>query len=122
MLSGVFMTTNTSFNADRKFWDDQNFPYGFARSGDFTIKQAELLERHGQAYLMLAQGHRELADLIEKRFVAFCRGEKEADNVHEKIWKRYSDKLHNQGARYLLARAEGQTEGSDTSLSVNLDD
>ena len=49
------MGESNSFQAERKFWDDRRFPYGFVRSGDFTIAQATLLETHGNAYAALAR-------------------------------------------------------------------
>jgi len=30
-----------SFSSDKKFYDDQNFPYGFQRSGYFTVMEAD---------------------------------------------------------------------------------
>ncbi|VDR30598.1 Uncharacterized protein conserved in bacteria [Raoultella terrigena] len=41
-MAESFMTTN-------RFFDNKNYPRGFSRHGDFTIKEAQLLEQHGYA-------------------------------------------------------------------------
>jgi len=102
-LTGESMKKNGSFQVDRMFLDDEHFPYGFARSGDFTIEQANLLEVHGWAYVELASGQRKPAGQSEIDFVAFCHGEKNAESVHEKVWKRYRDSVSTRSRRYSLA-------------------
>jgi hypothetical protein len=82
-----------SFQADRRFWGEEHFPYGFSRSGEFTCEQARLLETHGQAYIALANGIRLPVTEEEEAFVAFCKGDKSAESSHEKAWKRYQDCL-----------------------------
>lgn len=39
-----------SFTTTNRFFDNKNYPRGFSRHGDFTIKEAQLLERHGYAF------------------------------------------------------------------------
>ncbi len=36
-----------SFVANRRFFDDGNFPKGFTRSGRFTLAEGNMLEKHG---------------------------------------------------------------------------
>ena len=47
-----------SFNVDRNFYDDRNYPRGMKRSGDFTLAEAELLEKYGVALMALSSGTR----------------------------------------------------------------
>lgn len=112
------MKVSHSFQAERKFWDDEHFPYGFSRSGDFTLEQAALLEQCGHAYRALANGEREPSSQEEKDFVAFCRGVKEASSGHEKAWKRYQEKVNFGTHRYLLA----STPKSVSDSAIDLDD
>ena len=51
------MNTIASFYSQKTFSDRLHFPYGFARSGQLSKKQADLIERHGEAYKNLASGH-----------------------------------------------------------------
>ncbi len=82
-----------SFSAEKIFRDPQNFPYGFARSGEFTTQQAQLLEKNGNAYKALDAEEREPADELEQAFVSFCRGNKPAESLHERTWERYRKKI-----------------------------
>lgn len=96
------MGEDNSFQVERKFWDDAHFPYGFSRSGDFTLEQAALMEAHGHAYVALSSGERKPITKMEEHFVAFCKGDKEATNSHEKAWSRYSEKINCPKRRYSL--------------------
>jgi uncharacterized protein YifE (UPF0438 family) len=57
--------------------------------GDFTIKEAQLLERFGYAFNELDSGKRQPATEEEQLFVAVCRGEREAATEQEKVWAKY---------------------------------
>ena len=39
-----------SFTTTNRYFDNKYYPRGFSRHGDFTIKEAQLLERHGYAF------------------------------------------------------------------------
>ena len=47
-----------SFSVTRRYFDDKNYPRGFSRHGDFTIREAQTLEQFGQACLALELGER----------------------------------------------------------------
>ena len=79
----------TSFATNRKFFDDEHFPYGFDRSGEFTCRQAQLLIERGYAYQELAAGRREPVTMLEKDFVRYCQGDKPAATEDEVTWGRY---------------------------------
>ena len=38
-----------SFVTTHRFFDNKHYPRGFSRHGDFTIKEAQFLERYGFA-------------------------------------------------------------------------
>ncbi len=65
-----------SFTTTNRYFDNKHYPRGFSRHGDFTIKEAQLLERHGYAFNELDLGKREPVTEEEKLFVAVCRGER----------------------------------------------
>lgn len=50
-MAESFITTN-------RFFDNKHYPRGFSRHGHFTIKEAQLLERHGFAFNELDMGKR----------------------------------------------------------------
>lgn len=78
-----------SFYAARKYYDDENFPYGFDRSGEFTPSQVRILTDHGFALQQLTSGTREPVTEEERSFLAFCRGEHPSETPVEKTWERY---------------------------------
>lgn len=78
-----------NFVTDGWFHDDENFPYGFDRSGEFTCRQVELLTRRGRAYQALAAGTRQPLSETEKQFVSFCQGAKALETEDELTWERY---------------------------------
>lgn len=83
------MVKNGSFYAASRFYPDEHFPHGIARSGEFINTHAELLEVHGRAYSELHAGTRQPVDEEETQFLEVCRGEREALTDHEKAWERY---------------------------------
>lgn len=85
------MSEVISFHSNKRFFDDEHFPYGFDRSGEFTSSQAQLLTSHGRAYKALAIGAQNPVTQEEEAFVEFCRGLKEAESLHEKTWKKYME-------------------------------
>lgn len=90
---GLETTFHDCFRTDKRFEDKVHFPYGFSKSGEFTIEQARILELKGMAYAELASGLRKPKGETEREFVAFCQGKKEAQTIHEKVWQRYQNKL-----------------------------
>lgn len=63
---GIIMAD--SFSVTRRFFDDKNYPRGFSRHGDYTIRESQTLEQFGQACLALESGERKPATQEEKRF------------------------------------------------------
>lgn len=78
-----------SFSVTRRFFDDKNYPRGFSRHGDYTIRESQTLEQFGQACLALETGERKPKTAEEKRFVAVMKGEQVAETFLEKVWLKY---------------------------------
>lgn len=78
-----------SFVCNKPFYDDKSFPYGFKRSGDFTIKESELLESIGRKLMSLAKGEDQPATDEEARFVKVAQGELDPESHVEKTWIKY---------------------------------
>ncbi|GAB3095326.1 DUF413 domain-containing protein [Aestuariicella hydrocarbonica] len=97
----------------RKFWGTDHFPYGFARSGEFTREQVQLLENHGYAYLALASGERTPVTPEEQEFVKYCLGEKEPQSRHEKVWAIFQKK----SSRNVVFVSLGASSNDDDGVS-----
>ena len=91
-----------SFSVTRRFFDDKNYPRGFSRHGDYTIKDL---------------GEREPATKEEKDFVAFCRGERAAETFFEKTWNKYRTRINTKKRVYTLSGdvSEAASGGEDYS-------
>jgi uncharacterized protein YifE (UPF0438 family) len=61
-----------SFTTTNRFFDNKHYPRGFSRHGDFTIKEAQLLERHGYAFNELDLGKREPAPKTKNSLFLFA--------------------------------------------------
>ncbi|WP_432716607.1 DUF413 domain-containing protein [Haemophilus haemolyticus] len=102
-----------SFSVTRRFFDDKNYPRGFARHGDYTIKESQVLEQYGQAFKALDLGEREPATQEEKNFAAFCRGERAAETFFEKTWNKYRTRINTKKRVYTLSGDVSEASGGD---------
>lgn len=104
-----------SFSVTRRFFDDKNYPRGFARHGDYTIKESQVLEQYGQAFKALDSGEREPTTKEEKAFVAFCKGERPAETFFEKTWDKYRTRISATKRVYTLSGVIGTDNLDDFS-------
>jgi len=74
-----------SFATTNRFFDNKHYPRGFSRHGDFTIKEAQLLERHGYAFNELDLSRREPVTEEERQFIEVCRGLREPQTEAERV-------------------------------------
>ena len=75
-----------SFESEKRFNDLQHFPRGIRRSGNFTVGESDLLERHGHAMMELYQGKRLPKDDVETAFVERVTAGDAAGNPFAKVW------------------------------------
>lgn len=106
-----------SFSVTRRFFDDKNYPRGFARHGDYTIRESQTLEQFGQACLALETGERAAVTEEEKRFVAVCKGEEIAESIIEKSWLKYRALTTGAKRIYTLSGNAGSDAGDDFSAA-----
>lgn len=99
-----------SFITVHRFFDNKNYPRGFSRHGDFTIKEAQLLERLGYAFNALDLGKREPATEEEKHFIAVCRGEHEPETEAEKVWSKYIFRIRRPKRFHTLSGGKPQAD------------
>ncbi|OOS00941.1 hypothetical protein B0186_05400 [Canicola haemoglobinophilus] len=104
-----------SFSVTRRFFDDKNYPRGFSRHGDYTIRESQTLEQYGQAFKALDLGEREPVTEEEKAFVAFCRGEHPAETYFEKTWHKYRSRISTNKRVYTLSGVVGADNLDDFS-------
>jgi hypothetical protein len=74
---------------ERRFYDNNAFPRGFGKSGNFTIAEDDILSSYGQTLLAL-----ELGDIIpvnteEKHFLKVLKNPGKAKSKIEQTWLKY---------------------------------
>ncbi len=83
------MTLIHGFVTENPFYDDENFPRGFSKSGDFTLAEAELLTSIGKRLFMLEQSLCVAENQVEKQFVKMCATQFHGQTKAELLWKKY---------------------------------
>lgn len=102
-----------SFTTTNRFFDNKHYPRGFSRHGDFTIREAQLLERYGCAFNELDLGSREPSTNEETQFVAVCRGEREPVTEVERVWSKYRSRIKRPKRFHTLSGGKPQAEGAE---------
>lgn len=82
MLDGFYVPSSN-------FYDPVHYPYGISRSGDFTIKQSNILNILGRQLLALSDGQIAPNSKEERQFVEVCAGNRVAETDIEKTWQLY---------------------------------
>ena len=77
------------FISSEMFYDDVHFPYGFKKSGDFNIAEADLLTHIGKRLFLLEQGLCRPENQVEVQFVVMCKSNKQGQTKVEVLWQKY---------------------------------
>ncbi|WP_372760982.1 DUF413 domain-containing protein [Pseudoalteromonas sp.] len=88
-MSNDISLLRQAFVSQRQFFDDQNFPRGFSRSGNFTLLEASILEQHGVVLKGLHNKTLAPQNEQQQQFVAVVSGAQEPTNAIERAWVKY---------------------------------
>ena len=108
------MMNYEAFYGVSKFYDAQSFPHGFARSGVFNKREAELLETTGRFVMKLVSGLMEPETQEERNFISVLRGDIQAEDELEKTWLKYFQST--QQPRKKFSALGGRPGGTDFSV------
>ncbi|GAA0358157.1 DUF413 domain-containing protein [Bowmanella denitrificans] len=111
----------------RQFLDPKNYPYGFSRSGDFSIAESQALSRYGCLIAALVDGHLAPETEEDEGYIAAARGDREPQSAAEKAWCKYQKRINRpkMGSIYgTKSRGMGDNEdmGEDSDVEIELDD
>ena len=95
----------------RMFSDLKNYPYGFSRSGDFSICESKALAQHGCIIAALVDGQIEPQTTEDDAMLAAAFGNKEPEGAVEKAWVKYQKRINRPKL--------GSVYGNHRSASVN---
>jgi len=93
------------------FSDLKNYPYGFSRSGDFSISESKALAQHGCIIAALVDGQIEPQTTEDDAMLAAAFGNKEPEGAVEKAWVKYQKRINRPKL--------GSVYGNHRSTSVN---
>lgn len=108
-----------SFVTKQRFFDSKHYPRGFSRHGDFTIKEAQLLEKYGHAFAELDAEQRKPTTTEEQAFVAVCKGTKAPVTEHEKTWIKYMHCIHKHRCFHTLSGGKPQLDPAEDFADVD---
>ncbi|MFC3093717.1 DUF413 domain-containing protein [Alteromonas sediminis] len=106
----------------RVFADPKNYPYGFARSGDFSINESRALSQYGSLIAALVDG--KLTPEMDEDFnyLAVAHGDKEPENIAERAWLKYQKRINRPKAASIYGRTRVTVdEDDDDEISDNSD-
>ena len=83
------MNTIKIRKGQKTFFDDTNFPRGFNRSGEFTVKESAIMHDYGYTLKQLHDGILMPENDAEIRFIDVATGKTEALDLIEKAWLKY---------------------------------
>lgn len=78
----------------RMFSDPKNYPYGFSRSGDFSINESKLLGQYGCLLAALVDGEFPPETGDDHQFLKAAYGEAEPSTPMEKAWVKYQNRIN----------------------------
>ncbi|MCV2884105.1 DUF413 domain-containing protein [Aestuariibacter sp. AA17] len=98
----------------KSFQNRVRFPYGFKKSGDFSIEEASLLEQFGETLNALELEIIAPLSEDEKHFVEVMRNAAPAANKLEKTWEKYVRLTKQPKKFYTLHSSNKERVGADT--------
>lgn len=106
----------------KPFNDFKNYPYGFARSGDFSIRESDLLSKYGSLISALVAGDLEPQNAEEQSLLAVARGEKAAESAAEKAWSKYHARINRPKVGSMYGKSRYTDDAFEISGSGGADD
>jgi uncharacterized protein YifE (UPF0438 family) len=112
---------------NRIFADPQNYPYGFSRSGDFSINESKALVQSGSLIAALVDGLIAPETDEDKSLLAAAFAKKEPHSLAEKAWVKYQKrinrpKLGNIYGTHCTTVEEGDRVDEDNDIEIELDE
>ncbi|MGR5175767.1 DUF413 domain-containing protein [Vibrio mediterranei] len=115
------MTSTSIRQGNVRFYDNVKFPRGFAKSGDFTLAEEEILTFYGKTLLGLESGELEATNDEEKRLIKVTQMELAPESKIEKTWFKYIS-LARGRKKFHTLNGRNKPEASDDYVADTLED
>lgn len=112
------------------FSDAKNYPYGFSRSGDFSISESKALGQFGCLIAALVDGKLAPETDDDQGYLAAAFGEKEPESAAERAWVKYQKRINRpkMGSIYGTRKAQIDSDddehnlGEDSDIEIEVDE
>lgn len=120
-------TINRETLLRKPYNDFKNYPYGFSRSGDFSIRESEALLQYGSLITALIAGEISATTDEDKSLLAVATGKKEAETIAEKSWVKYQKRINRPKVGSVYGRGkivadDSDYDGADDDADLDTDD
>ncbi|WP_070968983.1 DUF413 domain-containing protein [Vibrio sonorensis] len=105
----------------KRFYDNTKFPRGFAKSGDFTLSEEEILIFYGDTMVALENGEIHAENSEEKHFLKVLDNPGKAKTKLERTWLKYTQLARGRKRFHTLnGRSKPDSVSEDFSEEVSL--
>ncbi len=111
-----------SFESEKQFNDFQHFARGIRRSGEFSIRESNLLETCGTAMMELHQGTRKPKDDAEKVFLEQLHSDGVITDPYAKVFKKYLTVIKPRHLHRLCSVGDEEMGGGEFSNGSGSDE
>lgn len=106
----------------RLFSDPKNYPYGFSRSGDFSISESKALNEYGSLIAALVDQQIAPSDEQDKQFLASALGQTEPQSIAERAWLKYQKRINRPKAGSIYGTRKASDASHDDDMLVDVED
>jgi len=114
-------TTNRDLITKKSFNDFKNYPYGFARSGDFSIRESDLLTKYGSMITAFMSGELEPENNEEQALLHVALGQKAAETPVEKAWSKYQSRINRPKVGSMYGRSRYTDDAFEGTVEIDDD-
>lgn len=107
----------------RMFNDPKHYPYGFSRSGDFSITESKALNQYGCLIAALVDGKFKAETEEDERFLAIAYGKATPESAAEKAWSKYQKRINRPKTGNIYgSKVIVTSEDDDNDSDVDIED
>tara|TARA_B100002049_G_C15802116_1_gene259284 strand:- start:120 stop:479 length:360 start_codon:yes stop_codon:yes gene_type:complete len=114
------MMQSRDYFLSRRFFDDKHYPYGFSRSGDFTLSEVQALESNGVLFQALMESKVMDTNDEDKLFIKVVKGKKQPQSLAHKAWLKYL-KFSKRAPVWLTTRKLGASNDHQFDIDDDFD-
>ncbi|RDV26664.1 DUF413 domain-containing protein [Alteromonas aestuariivivens] len=100
----------------RPFVDRKHYPYGFARSGDFSISESKALTQYGSLIAALVDGELGPDNDVDQGYLESALGHRTPQSVEEKAWLKYQSRINRPKAASIYGSKKAAVDDDDDDI------